>query len=89
MCVDPRLENTFFKTLSAIVKLHEIPGPIDVDPNDPSKHTQTVERSHSTIKMRLRLGRGLHRHNLQAVLNFEDLYKTGRMDHRRRCLNSW
>ena len=72
MCVDPGTENTFFKNLDAIVDLHEIPGPIHVDPNDPSKHTQTVERSHSTVKMRLRLGRGLHRHNLLAVLDFED-----------------
>lgn len=72
MCVDPGLENTFFKNLSTIVDLHEIPGPIHVDPHDPTKHTQTVERSHSTVKMRLRLGRGLHRHNLQAVLDFED-----------------
>ena len=72
MCVDPGTENSFFKNIDAIVDLHEIPGPIHVDPNDPSKHTQTVERSHSTVKMRLRLGRGLHRHNLQAVLDFED-----------------
>ena len=72
MCVDPGTENSFFKNLDAIVDLHEIPGPIHVDPNDSSKHTQTVERSHSTVKMRLRLGRGLHRHNLQAVMDFED-----------------
>ena len=72
MCVDPGTENTYFKNLNAIVYLHEIPGPIHVDPHDPTKHTQTVERSHSTVKMRLRLGRGLHRHNLQAVLDFED-----------------
>ena len=72
MCVDPGTENTFFKNLNAIVQLHDIPGPIHVDPNDPTKHIQTVERSHSTVKMRLRLGRGLHRHNLQAVLDFED-----------------
>ena len=72
MCVDPGTENTYFKNLNAIVDLHEIPGPIHVDPHDPRKHTQTVERSHSTVKMRLRLGRGLHRHNLQAVLDFED-----------------
>lgn len=72
MCVDPGTENTYFRNLKAIVDLHEIPGPIHVDPQDPRKHTQTVERSHSTVKMRLRLGRGLHRHNLQAVLDFED-----------------
>ena len=72
MCVDPGTENTYFKNLQAIIDLHEIPGPIHVDPHDPNKHTQTVERSHSTVKMRLRLGRGLHRHNLQAVLDFED-----------------
>ena len=72
MCVDPGTENSFFKSLDAIVNLHEIPGPIHVDPNDSSNHTQTVERSHSTVKMRLRLGRGLHRHNLQAVMDFED-----------------
>ena len=72
MCVDPGKENTYFKNLNAIVDLHEIPGPIHVDPHDRRKHTQSVERSHSTVKMRLRLGRGLHRHNLQAVLDFED-----------------
>ena len=72
MCVDPGKENTYFKTLDAIIDLHEIPGPIHVDPHDPRKHTQSVKRSHSTVKMRLRLGRGLHRHNLQAVLDFED-----------------
>ena len=72
MCVDPGKENTYFKTLDAIIDLHEIPGPIHVDPHDRRKHTQSVERSHSTVKMRLRLGRGLHRHNLQAVLDFED-----------------
>ena len=72
MCVDPGKENTYFKTLGAIIDLHEIPGPIHVDPHDRRKHTQSVERSHSTVKMRLRLGRGLHRHNLQAVLDFED-----------------
>ena len=72
MCTDPGKENMYFKNLNAIVDLHEIPGPIHVDPHDPSKHTQSVERSHSTVKMRLRLGRGLHRHNLQAVLDFED-----------------
>ena len=72
MCIDPGTENSFFKNLDAIIDLHEVPGPIHVDPNDSAKHTQTVERSHSTLKMRLRLGRGLHRHNLQAVLDFED-----------------
>ena len=40
--------------------------------DDPRKHTQSVERSHCSIKMRLRIGRGLYRHNLQAVMDFED-----------------
>ena len=31
-----------------------------------------MESSHSGIKMRLRLGRGLPRHNLQSWLDFED-----------------
>ena len=34
-------------------------GSAGKDPHDPTKHTQTVERSHSTVKMRLRLGRRL------------------------------
>ena len=71
-CVNAGKENTYFKTLDAIIDLHEIPGPIHVDPHDRRKHAQSVKRSHSTVKMRLRLGRGLHRHNLQAVLDFED-----------------
>ena len=72
MCVDSGTENEYFRSLTSIVKLHDIPGPIHVDRNSPNYHTQTVESSHSGIKMRLRLGRGLHRHNLQAVLDFED-----------------
>ena len=31
--------NTYFQNLNAIVDLHEIPGPIHVDPHDPRKHT--------------------------------------------------
>ena len=72
MCVDPGTENSYFSTLDSIIQLHQIPGPIHIDPNDPRKNTQTVETSHSGVKMRLRLGRGLHRHNLQAVLDLED-----------------
>ena len=72
MCVDPGTENTYFENLTAVVELHKIPGPIHVDSNDPGKNTQTVERSHSSIKMRLRMGRGIHRHNLQPILDFED-----------------
>ena len=72
MCVDPGTENTFFDNLPAIVQLHKIPGPIHVDANDPRKNTQTVERSHSSIKMRLRMGRGIFRHNLQPIMDFED-----------------
>ena len=70
--VDPGTEDSYFKTQDAIIDLNEIPGPIHVDHSDHTKHTQTVERSHSSIKMRLRLGRDLHRHNLQSVLDFED-----------------
>ena len=73
MCVESGTKKHVFKNLHAIVDLHEIPRPIvHVDPHDRSKYTQKVDRSHSTVKMRLRLGRGLHRHNLQAVLDFED-----------------
>ena len=72
MCVDPGTENTYFDNLAAVVSLHKIPGPIHVDPLDPRKNTQTVERSHSTVKMRLRSGRGVHRHNLQPIMDFED-----------------
>ena len=52
--------------------MHQIPGPIHIDAKNPERNTQSVERSHCGIKMRLRLGRGLHRHNLQAVMDFED-----------------
>ena len=72
MCVDSGTENEYFRSLNNIVTLHDIPGPIHYNRNSPTYHTQTVETSHSGIKMRLRLGRGLHRHNLQAVLDFED-----------------
>ena len=72
MCVDPGTENTHFKSLPSVISVNEIPGPIHVDKADPSKHTQTVEGSHSGVKMRLRLGRGLPRHNLQSVMDLED-----------------
>ena len=72
MCTDPGTENTFFANLDSIIELHQIPGPIHVDAHNPERNTQSVKRSHCGIKMRLRLGRGLHRHNLQAVLDFED-----------------
>ena len=72
MCTDPGTENTFFGNLDSIIRLHQIPGPIHIDAIHPDRNTQSVERSHCGIKMRLRLGRGLHRHNLQAVMDFED-----------------
>ena len=72
MCVDSGTENTFFDNFPAVVTLHKIPGPIHVDPQDSRKNTQTVERSHSTVKMRLRSGRGVHRHNLQPIMDLED-----------------
>ena len=71
MC-DEGKENEHFKNMSAILDLYTIPGPIHVDLNDRHKHTQTVEGSHAGPKMRLRLGRGLRRHNLQSVMDFED-----------------
>ena len=49
-----------------------MPRPIHIDPDDPRKHTQTVEATNCRVKMRLRLGRGLHRHNLQTAMDFED-----------------
>ena len=52
--------------------MYEIPGPIHVDLSNRFKNTQTVEGSHAAPKMRLRLGRGLRRHNLQSVMDFED-----------------
>ena len=70
MCVEPCLENSYFSNLDTVILLHQIPGPIHIDRNDPRKNTQTVETSHSGVKMRIRLERGLHRHNLQAVLDF-------------------
>ena len=72
ICVDPGTENNHFKNLDLIKALHEIPGPIHVDRNEPFKNTQKVESSHSGIKMRLRAGRGLYRHNLQSWMDFED-----------------
>ena len=72
MCVDVGTENTHFKDVQAVTHLNEIPGPIHIDKVDPRKNTQTVESSHSGVKMRLRSGRGLHRHNLQAVMDLED-----------------
>ena len=71
MC-DPGKENEHFKSLSAISNVYEIPGPIHVDLSNRFRNTQTVEGSHATPKMRLRLGRGLRRHNLQSVMDFED-----------------
>ena len=52
--------------------MHKIPGPIHIDSHNPRLNTQSVESSHSGVKMRLRLGRGLRRHNLQPVMDFED-----------------
>ena len=71
MC-DPGKENEHFKSISAISDVYEIPGPIHVDLSNRFRNTQTVEGSHATPKMRLRLGRGLRRHNLQSVMDFED-----------------
>ena len=70
--VDPGTENNHFKNLHLIAQLHEIPGPIHVDTTNPFYNTQTVESSHPGIKMILRSGRGLPRHNLQSWLDFED-----------------
>ena len=64
--VDPGTENNHFKNLELITQLHEIPGPIHVNTDDSFRNTQTVESTHSGIKMRLRLGRGLPRQNLQS-----------------------
>ena len=72
MHVDDGTENTHFATVPVVTSLTKIPGPIHVDKSNPTLHTQTVESSHSGVKMRLRLGRGLHRHNLQPVMDLED-----------------
>ena len=72
ICCDPGTENNHFKNLDLITSLHSIPGHIHVYSENPFENTQTVETSHSGVKMRLRLGRGLHRHHLQAWLDFED-----------------
>ena len=74
MC-DPGKENQHFKTLSSIANVYEIPGPIHVDLGNRYKNTQTVEGSHAEPKMRLRLGRGLRRHNLQTVMDLEDFIR--------------
>ena len=70
--VDPGTENNHFKNIDLITQLHEIPGPIHINFDNPFQNTQTVESSHSGIKMRLRIGRGLRRHHLQPQLDFED-----------------
>ena len=70
--VDPGTENNHFKNIDLITQLHEIPGPIHINLDNPFQNTQTVESSHSGIKMRLRIGRGLRRHHLQPQLDFED-----------------
>ena len=64
--VDPGTENNHFKNLDLIAHLHEIPGPIHVDTQNSFFNTQTVESSHSGLKMKLRIGRGLRRHHLQS-----------------------
>ena len=64
-----------FKSLSAVSQVYEIPGPIHVDLGNRFRNTQTVEGSHAEPKMRLRLGRGLRRHNLQGVMDFEDFIR--------------
>ena len=66
LMVDPGTENNHFKNIDLIRALHDIPGPIHINSDNPFENTQTVESSHSGIKMRLRLGRGLYRHHLQA-----------------------
>ena len=70
--VDPGMENNHFKNIDLIQQLHEIPGPIHVNIDNPFENTQTVESSHSGLKMRLRSGRGINRHHLQPWLDFED-----------------
>ena len=70
--VDDGQENVFSDHSPIIDNVFKIPGPIHIDPVDQTKHTQRVESSHSGPKMRLRLARGLTRHNLQAWLDFED-----------------
>ena len=64
--VDPGTENNNFKNMELIAQLHEITGPIHVNRENTFLNSLTVESSHSGIKMRLRQGRGLHRHHLQA-----------------------
>ena len=72
MCVNVGKENSHFNDLPSVSQLTTIPGPIHIDKDDKTKHTQTVERSHISVKMRLRSGRGLPRHNLQAAMDLED-----------------
>ena len=50
MCVDEGGENTHFKKSPLVSTLNMITGPIHVDKNDRSLHTQTVESSHSGVK---------------------------------------
>ena len=72
MYVDFGTETAYFKRLPAVTSVTEIEGPIHVDKTDSTKHTQTVEGSHSGVKMSLRLGRGLPRHQFQSVMDLED-----------------
>ena len=72
MCVDAGTENTHFKNLASVTQIHEITGPIHVDKVNRTRNTQTVESSHSGVKNRLCSGRGLARHNIQAVMDLKD-----------------
>ena len=72
MMTDEGTENTHFDLSSLVDSIFKITGPIHVDPQDPTKNTQTVESSHVGPKMRLRLSRGLPRHNIQVFMDFED-----------------
>ena len=71
-CVNVGTENQLFEILSQVTTRHKIAAPIHNDSDDRNKNTQSVERSHSNTKTRLRSGRGVWRHNLQWVMNLED-----------------
>ena len=54
----------YFRDVAGWYEDKNIPGPIHVDPLDTRKNTQTVERSHSSVKMRLRKYQGFDPQNV-------------------------
>ena len=86
--VDPGTENNHFKNIDLITQLHEIPGPIHINLDNRFQNTQTVESSHSGIKIQLRVGRGLRDTICNHSSTLKTLYIIERMAHHRMYLRS-